>query len=224
MQDCAHGYVTAACTEPPGKGYWRTRWLLKRWSHNGCSTETESHVWSHTSALRVASRRLWFVLSGLSSENRNISTTNYRDCEFAKVIYKDAVENRREREQGRKKWGKEGRKQKGRDRWDEGGRERNRKLLSKLPMALSQRFQTLRNSRQRAGRERRCQEGGRHRTRRAGRAYSLLSKGTATRERKSTPFKRYCNKLILYSLSWITRSNYCDCFFVTLYETLRDSI
>lgn len=52
-------------------------------------------------------------------------------------------------------------KKRGRERWNEGGRECNRKLLSELPMASSQSVQTLKNSRQRAGREGRCQEGGR---------------------------------------------------------------
>ena len=82
----------------------------------------------------------------------------------------------------RKGW-KEGKK-KVRDRRIEGGRESNRKLLSELPMACSQSVQTLRNSRQRAGREGRCQEGGRaggrNRARRAGRTCGLLSKETAT--------------------------------------------
>lgn len=52
-------------------------------------------------------------------------------------------------------------KKKGRDRRIEGGRECNRKLLSELPMASGQSVQTLKNSRQRAGSEGRCQEGGR---------------------------------------------------------------
>lgn len=43
----------------------------------------------------------------------------------------------------------------------EGGRECNRKLLSELLMASSQSVQTLKNSRQRAGREGGCQEGAR---------------------------------------------------------------
>lgn len=55
------------------------------------------------------------------------------------------------------KGGREGKK-KGRYGQSEGG-ECNRKLLSELPMASSQSVQTLRNSRQRAGREGRCQEG-----------------------------------------------------------------
>lgn len=57
------------------------------------------------------------------------------------------------------KGGREGQK-KGRFRHSEGG-ECNRKPLSELPMASSQSVQTLRNSRQRAEREGRCQEGGR---------------------------------------------------------------
>lgn len=56
--------------------------------------------------------------------------------------------------------GEEGKK-KGTERRIGGGRECNRKLLSELPMAYSQSVQTLKNSRQRAGREGRCQEGGR---------------------------------------------------------------
>lgn len=71
-------------------------------------------------------------------------------------------------------------KKRGRDRRNEEGRECNRKLLSELPMASSQSVQTLKNSRQRAGREGRCQEGGREARNEKGGEYSwFVVKGRA---------------------------------------------
>lgn len=71
-------------------------------------------------------------------------------------------------------------KKRGRDRRNGEGRECNRKLLSELPMASSQSVQTLRNSRQRAGREGRCQEGGREARNEEGGAYlRFVVKGRA---------------------------------------------
>lgn len=85
------------------------------------------------------------------------------------------------------------RRKKGRDRFSKVRKECNRKLLSELPMASSQSFQTRRNSRQKAVKEARCQEGASSRTRRAGRTCGLLSQGDCSkREEESMPKAANC--------------------------------
>lgn len=154
--------------QPLGKGYWEKSGLWRaEVTMSGIQKRNDAHhrLQQKERICSKLSRAVLGIVKGVRKEQR-------RQKMKEKSVTRGKKANKNQL------W-----KKKGSDGWSEEGKECNRKLLSELTMASSQSFQTRRNSRQKAGSEGRCQEGGRHRMRRAGRTCGLLSKKRALQER-----------------------------------------